>query len=41
MVGLRWVVAPAATRPLVRPHSATGKVKMVPWDRGEVVKLKN
>jgi hypothetical protein len=41
MVGPRRVAAPAAVRSPVRPYSATGKVKMVPWDRGEVVKLKS
>jgi hypothetical protein len=41
MVGPRRVAAPAAVRPSVRPHSVTREVKMVPWDRGEVVQLKS
>jgi hypothetical protein len=39
MAGPRRVVGSAAVRSPVRPSSATGKAKMVPWDRGEVVKL--
>jgi hypothetical protein len=39
MAGPRWVAASAAVRSPVRPRSATGEVKMVPRDRGEVVKL--
>jgi hypothetical protein len=41
MAGPRRVAAPAATRLLVRPYSATEKVKMVPWDREEVANLKS
>jgi hypothetical protein len=41
MADPRGVVAPAAVRSSVRPYSAMGEVKMVPWDRGEVVKLKS
>jgi hypothetical protein len=41
IVGPRRVAGSAAVRSPVRPSSATGKAKMVPWDRGEVVKLQS
>jgi hypothetical protein len=41
MASPRRVAAPAVVRLPVRPHIATGEVKMVRWDRGEVVKLKS